>query len=156
MSEHQTPVPDQDPPRSAQLTRLEGLVHLEESYTVSLDVATGNAIVTLADGTRVQVTVITTTGDLILAMIQAAEQARDDALAGRTIPLVGKSEFPAEEVAEIAHVAAGAASTPFMRDHPTYVMPSEEIVELVGAVLAERGIRSHGNGTVDLIVPEPR
>lgn len=151
-----TPVPDSEAPRSSQLTRLDGVVQLDDSYPVTLDVATGDAIVTLPDKTRVQVTVITTHGDLIAAMIGAAEQAREDALAGRTIPLVGKSEFPAEEVAEIAMTAAGAASTPFMRDHPDYVMPDVEIVTLVNAVLAEHGIRSHGDGTVDLIVPEPR
>lgn len=154
MSDARTPVPDSEQPRSAQLTRIEGLVHLEISYPVALDVATGNAIVTLPDQTRTEVTVITTHGDLVAAMISAAEQARDDAEAGRTVPLVGKESFRAEEVAEIAFVAAGAATAPLMADHPDYVFPSERCTAGVNLVLAERGIRAHGDGTVDLIVPE--
>lgn len=146
MTDSQTPV--------ANITRIEGVAHLELSYPVALDVATGNAIVTLPDETRVQVTVITTHGDLIRAMIGAAEQARDDAEAGRSIPLVGKESFRAEEVAEIAFVAAGAATAPLMADHGDYEFPSERVVAGVRAVLAERGIRAHGDGTVDLIVPE--
>lgn len=154
MSDSTTPVPDSEAPRSAQLTRIEGVVHLEISYPVALDVASGSAIVTLPDQTRTEVVVITTHGDLIAAMIQAAEQARDDAAAGRTVPLVGKDSFRAEEVAEIAYVAAGAATAPLMHDHPDYVFPSERVAEGVNIVLAERGIRAHGDGTVDLIVPE--
>lgn len=154
MNDSQTPVPDSEVPASAQLTRVEGNVHLEISYPVTLDVATGNAIVTLPDQTRVQVTVITTHGDLIAAMIGAAEQARDDAEAGRSIPLVGKESFRAEEVVEIAFVAAGAATAPLMADHPHYVFPDVRVKEGVNLVLAERGIRAYGDGTVDLIVPE--
>jgi hypothetical protein len=44
-----------------------------------------------------------------------------------------------ERIWGIAFAAAGAASTPFMRDHPQYVMPSEEIGEQVTRVLAEMG-----------------
>lgn len=153
MSYDETPVPDLAH-RTAQVTRIEAQVDLEITYPVALDVATGNAIVTLPDKTRTQVTVITTHGDLIEAMIRAAEQARDDAEAGRTIPLVGKESFRAEEVAEIAFVAAGAATAPLMADHGDYVFPAERVVAGVRAVLAEHGIRSHGDGTVDLVVPE--
>lgn len=154
MTEHRTTEEQTDEPRSAQVTRIEGLVHLELSYPVALDVATGVATVTLPDQTRAQATVITTHGDLIAAMIGAVEQVRDDAEAGRTVPLVGKESFRAEEVAKIAHVAAGAATAPLMRDHPDYVFPSQDVAAGVAAVLAEFGIRAHGDGTVDLIVPE--
>lgn len=54
-----------------------------------------------------------------------------------------------EEVCGLAFSAAGAASVPFMRDHPHYVMPTEEISEGVAKVLADRGIdlqRIHGYG----------
>lgn len=40
-----------------------------------------------------------------------------------------------EEVREIAYQAAGAATAPFMRDHPHYVMPVEQVREAVEAVL---------------------
>lgn len=146
-----TAVPDS--PQSAELSRLEGKVYLEVTYPVTLDVATGEAIVTLPDQTRVCVTVLTTTGDLIAAMISAAEQAREDALAGRSIPLVGRDSFRAEEVVTIVYTAAGAATAPLLHDHPGYVFPSERVTEHVNAVLAERGIVPRGDGTVDLVVP---
>lgn len=44
-----------------------------------------------------------------------------------------------ERIWGIAFAAAGTASTPFMRDHPHYVMPSDEIKEGVTTVLAEMG-----------------
>jgi len=142
-----------DQPRSANLTRIEGLVHLELTYPVALDVATGVAVVTLPDMTRTEVTVITTHGDLIAAMISAAEQAHEDAEAGRTIPMVGKESFRAEEVVEIAMVSAGAATAPLMADHPGYVFPAERVIEGVNRVLAERGLHARGDGTVDRVVP---
>jgi hypothetical protein len=43
-------------------------------------------------------------------------------------------------IRRIAYEAAGAASVPFMQDHPDYVMPSERIEDGVRAVLASYGI----------------
>lgn len=54
-----------------------------------------------------------------------------------------------EEVCGLVFEAAGATSVPFMRDHPQYVMPTEEITEGIRPILAERGIdltRIHGYG----------
>ena len=42
------------------------------------------------------------------------------------------------EIAGLVCSAAGAASAPFMRDHPDYVMPSEEIGAGVRAVVQEQ------------------
>lgn len=39
----------------------------------------------------------------------------------------------------LAYALAGATSTPFMRDHPDYVMPTEEIGTLVQGILTEYG-----------------
>lgn len=41
------------------------------------------------------------------------------------------------EVCELAFTAAGSASVPFMRDHPSYVMPSEEIRDSVNQVIRD-------------------
>jgi hypothetical protein len=57
-----------------------------------------------------------------------------------------------EQVCALAFQAAGAASVPFMRDHPETVMPTQEISELVGGVLSEHGIdlsKIHGYAGAD-------
>lgn len=45
-----------------------------------------------------------------------------------------------KQVAQIAFEAAGAASAPFMQDHPHYVFPSERVSAGVDQVLLEHGI----------------
>lgn len=57
-----------------------------------------------------------------------------------------------KELCGFAFEVAGAASVPFMQDHPHYVMPTERISEGVVPLLAERGIdlaRISGYGTAD-------
>lgn len=44
------------------------------------------------------------------------------------------------EAAGLAFESAGAASVPFMQDHPDYVMPTERISVGVAEVLLERGV----------------
>lgn len=48
--------------------------------------------------------------------------------------------FTVEQICALVYSACGAATVPFMRDHPDYVMPSEEIRELVEPILVEAGI----------------
>jgi hypothetical protein len=45
-----------------------------------------------------------------------------------------------DKIREIAFMAAGAATVPFMEDHPHDVMPSQRVSEGVDRVLAEFGI----------------
>ena len=42
-----------------------------------------------------------------------------------------------DQVRSVATTAAGAASMPFMEDHPRYVMPAERVIEGVEAVVDE-------------------
>lgn len=59
------------------------------------------------------------------------------------------SRLDTEEVVGLAFEAAGAASAPFMRDHPRYVMPTEEIGDGVRRVLADHGITELPEGYRD-------
>lgn len=150
--QNETPVP------TFQTRKLAGVVEIptdlgQITLPVSVDVPSGTAVVTLLDGTRVEQTVITTHGDLVAAAIGAAVEAGEDAKAGRSIPLVGKESFTPKEVVEIAFQAAGAATGPLLVDHPGYVFPSERVQEAVDRLLADFGLRAHGDGTVDRIVP---
>jgi hypothetical protein len=45
-----------------------------------------------------------------------------------------------DKLRELAFQSAGAASVPFMMDHPDYVMPTEQITEGVNKVLEDFGI----------------
>ena len=60
------------------------------------------------------------------------------------MPRKPKNEEPItltqEQVAEVAFMAAGAASVPFMEDYPDYVMPTERICEGVDRVLLDHGV----------------
>ena len=51
----------------------------------------------------------------------------------------------AEDLWGLVYECAGAASAPFMRDHP-HVMPSEEIIEGVNRVMAEHGFADPPRG----------
>lgn len=155
MTDQQTPVP------TFQTRRIAGVVEVplpsggQVSLDVDLDVDTGTAVVTLPGlQARTEIQVITTDGDLVRACIEAAIRATEDAEAGRVVPLVGKSEFQAEEVVKIAFECGGAATAPLMQDHPTYVFPSERVKEAVDRCLLSHGLRAYGDGTVDRVVPE--
>jgi len=41
------------------------------------------------------------------------------------------------DLLDLVSLVAGSASTPFMRDHPTYVFPSDEIKEAIFEVVRE-------------------
>jgi hypothetical protein len=45
-----------------------------------------------------------------------------------------------ERLHEVIYQAAGAATSPFMEDHPDYVFPSERVIEGIERVLKEFGI----------------
>lgn len=45
-----------------------------------------------------------------------------------------------QQIHELVYQAAGAATVPFMKEHPDMEMPTEEVVKGVGAVLAEHGV----------------
>jgi hypothetical protein len=45
-----------------------------------------------------------------------------------------------EKLHEVIYQAAGAATLPFMQDHPDYVFPSERVTEGIEAVLKDFGI----------------
>lgn len=58
--------------------------------------------------------------------------------------------FTVEQLCALVYTACGAASVPFMRDNPGYIMPSEEIQMAVDPILRESGIdtsRVHGYST---------
>lgn len=76
---------------------------------------------------------------------QAAEGARLMRLASERIEN-GPTRVDGESVTltvprlySLAYALAGATSTPFMRDHPGYVMPTEEIGTLVQGILTDYG-----------------
>lgn len=45
-----------------------------------------------------------------------------------------------EKLHEVIYQAAGAATAPFMEDHPKYIFPAERVVEGIERVLKEFGI----------------
>jgi hypothetical protein len=49
-----------------------------------------------------------------------------------------------EKLHEVIYQAAGAATLPFMQDHPDYTFPSERVVEGIEAVLKDFGIPPRG------------
>lgn len=54
-----------------------------------------------------------------------------------------------EQIAALCFAVAGVTSVPFMRDHPKYVMPTEEISNSIAVILHEHGInlsKIHGYG----------
>lgn len=58
-----------------------------------------------------------------------------------------------ERLHNLVYGAVGAASVPFMRDNPSYVMPSEELGESTAAIMREFGVEPIEGFEPDL--PEP-
>lgn len=81
---------------------------------------------------------------------EAAEAGRSGASAEIRLALARRRRdvaFTPEELATFLGEFAGAVSTPFMRDNPDYVMPTEELSEFVDMFMRRKGARKQSQNS---------
>lgn len=73
--------------------------------------------------------------DVLIGWFANAMQAKESSILG-----VGTHKMSTEELHELVFLVGGAATGPCLKNGPDLVMPTEEVIEGINAVLAARGL----------------
>lgn len=89
--------------------------------------------------------------DVLVGWFANAMQAKESSILG-----LGTHKFTTEELHELVFLVGGAATGPCLSNAPGLVMPSEEVIEGINRVLAEKGLpTSDPKEADDLLESQP-